>query len=203
MTQTLIDPRMFDTSQALGAHDGSALTGLPSDVVLLSTSSPSGASTIDLTAFDNATYNSYMILLCNITFTTDGNYLFMRTSTDGGSTYFSSAGYDYTFMESNTNTGSGYTDFENEAQGYIVLSEANVGSAANESLSGQVNIYNAGAAAYTHINWHLSYSDDQAGAYFTNNTGSGQRTAAEDVDAVRFFFNGGTASGTVKLYGIK
>lgn len=201
MSQTLIDPRMFNTAQALGAHDGSALTGL--DVVLLSTSTPSGASTIDLTAFDNATYNSYMILLCNITFTNDGNYLFMRTSTDGGSTYFTAAGYDYTFMESNTNTGSGPIDFENESQGYIVLSEANIGSAANESLSGQVNIYNAGATAYTHINWHLSYSDDQAGAYFTNNIGSGQRTAAEDVDAVQFFFNGGTASGTVKLYGIK
>ena len=201
MSQTKLDPRLLDTAVALPAMSGAALTGLASDFVLLATNTPSTASTSDFTAFDNSTYSSYIFHFLNIKPGTNGSALMLRTSTDGGSSYDTS-GYKYVHHGYNT-AGNEERDYSESAAGVYITSANNWGGASNESLSGEVKLFNAGASEYTKITGTVSYDDDQAGLYLCNASITGERSSAADVDAVQFLSTSGTVTGTIKMYGVK
>lgn len=188
--------------QTLGAGSNPQWAAASGDFVLLATNTPSAASTSDFTAFDNATYNSYLFIFTNIVTSSDGSHFICKTSTDGGSTY--DTGYAHANFQNNTNTGSGVTDTEAEGAGSVELTATNNwGSATNEQLAGELRLYNPGATAHCKMTWQIGYDDDQAGAYWTCEVGAAKRETAADVDAIQFLSSSGTITGTIKMYGLK
>ena len=190
--------------QTGGSSANPSWTNVSSDFVKIHSITASGADEVKFTSshFDNSTYSSYEFRFLNLTTSSNGDTFYAKTSTDGGSSF--DTGYDWSVMESNTNTGTDYADSEAEGNNFIQLTSAsNWGSATNEHLSGRFYIFSPGSAAYTHMNWHISYQDDQAGAYWTNANGSAVRNAAADVDGIQFEPGAGTISGTVNMYGVK
>ena len=180
-----------------------AWTAVSSDFVKINSSTASGAS-VDFTSshFDNSTYSSYVFKFSNIKPGSDSKHFCCRTSADGGSNYDSS-GYDRVVDE--RQSAGNHQQNGGDAQSEVRLTtDSNWGSAANESLSGTLNLYNPGASEYTHMNFTMAYADDQAGTHWNSLHGSGQRTSAAAVTGIQFFPSSGTLSaGTITMYGVK
>ena len=153
--------------------------------------------------FANSTYSGYQFHLHNIATSSDGDRLYVNTSTNGGSSYEST--YAWVVSEWNTNTGVNLTKDSNEGSTHLQLGlDSNVGSATNETFSGIFNLFNPGATQYTQMTWHCCYDDDQAGVYFTHTLGCGKRPSAADVDGIKFFFgNDYAGSGKITMYGLQ
>ncbi len=201
MSQRTLDPRMLDTDTALPAMSGAALTGLPSDWVLLTTSNASGSG-VDFT-LQNATYSSYCWHLENVGCDTDGTYIGVRTSTDGGSS-FSSSGGDYYYSGTGHHSAVGHNGIANTSADEMLFNsvENRVGNAANEHVSGTIYCFNPADTEYTQFgaNLHGMYINGHSSWYI----GTGHRLSAADVDAVQIKPNGGTFNdGRIKMYGIK
>ena len=153
--------------------------------------------------FANSTYSGYQFHFHNIATSSDGDRLYVNTSTNGGSTYEST--YAWVVSEWNTNPGVNLTKDSNEGSTHLQLGlDSNVGSATNETFSGIFNLFNPGATQYTQMTWHCCYDDDQAGVYFTHTLGCGKRPSAADVDGIKFFFgNDFAGSGKITMYGLQ
>lgn len=173
--------------------------------ILLATRTASASATLDFTEFNNAVYRRYEFELENVLPATDDVSLFLRTSTNGGTSYSNTAG-DYYWSLTGMN-GTAATSSAVASAGGIVLTSntagERMGNAAGEyGASGIVRIFNAGnASSATDVQSHVSYYNT-ATAY-SQYVGAGVRAAAADVDAVRFLMTiGNIASGTIRMYGI-
>lgn len=102
MTQTLNDPRMFDTSQALGAHDASNLTNVPGMWTPLSTTTLSATSTWEYTSLSADT--TYLIKIERYIPTTSNTSIWMRYGYGGTPTYETTSNYHQTQMGKETTT---------------------------------------------------------------------------------------------------
>ena len=202
MTQRTLDPRMLDSSQALPAMSGAALTGLATDFVKINESNPSGASDVTFTSshFNNSTYNTYLFTFGNIAPSNDGTHWTLVTSTDAGSSYGSS--YQWTQKQTAVNGAESILQYET-ASTIQMTTDNNWGSASNEELSGHIWLYQPGDAKQGKFTWHCAYDDDQAGTYFTQNIGSARTNTATDIDTVKFAPSAGTITGTIIMYGLK
>ena len=196
-----------NSGQALksaGAGSPPAFGDVSSGLTKISSQDATGAA-VEFTSshFANSTYSGYQFHLHNIATSSDGDRLYVNTSTDGGSTYEST--YAWVVSEWNTNTGVNLTKDSNEGSTHLQLGlDSNVGSATNETFSGIFNLFNPGATQYTQMTWHCCYDDDQAGVYFTHTLGCGKRPSAADVDGIKFFFgNDYAGSGKITMYGLQ
>jgi len=157
-------------------------------MVFLASSDASGDATLDFTAFDASLYDAYLFILANVVPATDTVQLYLRTSTDGGSSFDSgSSDYDWVAVSS--------------SESEIALT-ANVGSAAGEGgASGQVMLFGPHLAQRTIFKGDLGYQTP-AGV-IAERSSFGMRNAAEDVNAVRFLYSSGNIeSGTITMYGL-
>ena len=156
-----------------------------------------GESTYEFTAFDSSTYDSYMIILSNVTPGTDNRIFQMRTSTDGGSTYDSGAS-DYVYsLDAGGNVS-------NASSSNMPVAGTNaLGAAAGEyGYSGVVNLHAPHLAVDTYVTFSGGYINSSASYRFV--IGTARRDSAADVDGVQFLFNSGTlGSGTINVYGLK
>lgn len=127
----------------------------------------------------------YLFSFQNLLPQNDGVSLEMRTSTDNGS------GYD--------EAASDYTDGTDVAETSLRLSSATVGNATGEGYSGDVTVFNPGDTTHTHVGGvGIQFATDGT---VTAATFQGKRNAAEDVDAVQFFFSAGNlASGNLHVF---
>lgn len=168
--------------------------------VLLATKTASASATLDFTEFVNATYHGYEFYFENVIPATDTAVLWMRTSTDAGSTYDSGASdYDWALnlaFSAGTTSSGGATATRIEVTG-------NVGAAANENgVNGMILLSGAALAAYTTVSGALAYTNASGGTSAVSF--AGRRNAASDVTAVRFLFStGNITSGKIRMYGLK
>lgn len=182
-----------DSAQATGVKWASP----PIDMELLATATASASATIDftLTGWTNSDYIAYKIVFAHVAPATDNVTFQVRTSSDGGANYDAGAGeYRYSGMAVNTAVVSGSAT--------IIALMNNCGNAANETLSGEIELFNPSAAQFGTVKWHLSGFNTAGTNQVTQ--GVGVRTNAADVDAIRIMFSSGNvASGEFRLYGIK
>lgn len=177
----------------LSASGGSAA------LVWLQTQTASGSATLDFTGFVSGTYTNYLFILQNIVPATNNVDLWMRVSTDGGSTWKAGASdYNSTlfaFAATGQAGGGGTNDR---------MMVRNTGEMSNTSsrggVSGEVFLFNpASSSIEKRIVGHFSY-------WTTQSVGSemrGQYLASTAVDGFRFLFSSGNiASGTIRVYGI-
>ena len=171
--------------------------------VMISSQTASASASINFTGL-SSTYRAYRVVLSNVAAATDAADLFIRTSTNGGSTYDEAAS-DYTWVYNLT-----YVDTLSVAanlptgdyQAAQIVLAADMGNAANEMLNGEVMFYNLSAAQYAHLTYHAFYTSNVP--LYINTIGSGMRMSAADVDAIRFIMDtGNIASGEFTLYGLK
>lgn len=193
-----------DTVRCIGyaLASGEAIVGGGAYRTLLETVTPSASATAVLTAFNNTDYGLYEIELENVLPVTDGVLLYLRTSTDGGSSYDSGAS-DYGWALSGTLTPSSSDTNGSFVDTKIQLARRTVDNVSGGGVNGTLRIRNAGDSLFTNIIGNVYFVDASGGEYVFY-VANGVRKALSDVDAVQLLFaSGNIASGTIRLYGIK
>lgn len=119
---------------------------------------------------------------------TDNVDLLLRTSTDNGSTFDTSAGnYQYANV---VNTVGGSIAANNNASATALMIAQAMGSAVNENGSGRIRMHFPGDAQYCCVEWDFTYRD-QASGTLVRVSGGGFRLAAADVNALRILYSSG------------
>lgn len=173
--------------------------GWAGGAVLLNTATASTSATIDFTLPSG--YFAYVVMISHLAPVTDNAAVWLRTSTDGGSTYDSGAS-DYIWMflytaDSALTTAQASGD---AADAQFILA-GNVGNSTNETFSAEVLIMDPSASKPCTIFWDGHYATGTPN--HVQNRGWGRRYAAADVNAIRFVMStGNIASGAFRLYGL-
>lgn len=184
---------------------GDGTWGTPSGATnyweLIASATASTSATIDFTGL-TSTYIAYKVIISNLVSATDGTTVYMRTSTDGGSSYDAGAS-DYAYsVRFNQLTAAVSASANGSAASSFIAVVINLGNAANEQYSGEIIIFNPSAANYCQAYCHGIYVNADANYFAT--WGGGIRLAAADVDAIRFLLSSGNiTSGEFRLYGIR
>jgi|GEM_PF-830783 len=173
----------------------------PAGLTLIATATAANSATIDFTGI-NSTYDEYLIEVLNAIPTTNGNALYMRTSTNGGSSYDNgTANYKWVYQgHSAANTAAnGAASSATE----INLAALGIGTNANDvGASLSIHLIRPSVSQYCQIHWSGCIHDGSAELYTVQ--GAAMRLSANDVDAIRFQMSGSTIeSGVFKLYGIR
>ena len=191
-------------------YDYAVPSGSGGSLVLLKTLTASSSSTLSFVhgssdvVLDN-TYRTYLFKLINIHPSAQAFFGF-NFSTDAGSNYNAtktSTNFRAYHDEANTTTDLDYKDGDDIAQGTgQVLTAGNLGTGNDESLSGELWLFNPASTTYVkHFIWRSSCVQS-APAAFDCFVG-GYVNTTSDVDAVQFAMaSGDIDAGTIKLYGI-
>ena len=165
---------------------------------LISSATASNDATIEFT-LDNSTYSSYQVVLDSLLPATDGAELFMRFSSDGGSTFDSGTGnYRYASRWVATNGATGSTLSESATA--INLTNTIGTSAGETGANGKLDLNSSGEGRPS-VRWQLSRTSSSNLLVYQN--GGAERTATVEVDAIQFLMStGNIASGKVYLYGL-
>lgn len=154
----------------------------------------SAVATVDITGITG--HRKYRIEFDGVYGASDGYDLFMRVSTDGGSTW-DSGGSDYSWSREPVGA---YNPQRGVASAATI--DTLVGNAAAEGVTGEITLFDpnnsAIPTAYTGILNKIEYaSTSMAGA-----TIAGRRLANSAVNAVQFYFGtGNVAGGKIRLFG--
>lgn len=168
-------------------------------LVYISTTTVSGASALNIAAGLDNTYDVYEIDL-RVAPATDDAILWMRISTDTGSTYKSGAS-DYRYTAFTTDqAGNGAVDPDSAADTKIILT-GGIGNATAEHAQLRIRISRVSESAmYKFIQWEAVAVNGTPTFYETR--GSGLYIADGDpIDALRFLMSTGNITAKAVLYG--
>lgn len=155
-------------------------------LVFITSSDLSNVATADFTAFDATKYDAYKFVLQSVTPAVDNANFYMRTSTDGGSSFDSGAS-DYKL-------GSSLYD-------YMIITASVGNNAGEEGISCTVDVFGPHLAKKTQFYFSGSYYDQNDAVSLISRQSA--RDSSADVNAVRFFFSSGNIeSGTITMYGM-
>jgi hypothetical protein len=189
-----------DVEITMPSSTGTLATTAETALVLISTQTASASATIDFTGL-NSTYNKYIVEISGVIPATDGSALWMRTSSNGGSSYDAGAA-DYSWGYIALTAGSTVTQNTDSSDDSIELS-ADQGTDTNESGAFTVEIINPSATNFTKVLYRGTWQNS-GGALLMCYGGGGIRSSAADVDAIRFLYaSGNIEAGVFKLYGVK
>lgn len=169
-------------------------------VLLLSTTTISaGASTVDFTGL-SSTYSAYILEFENVTSTGGGAELFMRTSSNNGSSFDSTAGNYYYITYANDGNNQLYTT---PTAGNLFSEMRLTGNQNASSIFGTFRLQKPSSTTYykpivANIFWNTGGSFKLVNLTFT-----GVRYSTSAYNAIRFYFSGDTfAGGSIRLYGV-
>ena len=180
--------------------------GLLNGSVLLSTKTASSSASITFTSADNFLgYAGYLIYFYNVVPATDGVALYLRTSTNDGSSYNSGAS-DYSFTSLLSLSGTAAQVFnQSSAAAQIPITNppgSPIGNLTDEGGEGQILILNpAVSGRRCVIQSNMTFWTPTP--VFASTANFGGRNGTGAVNAVQLLMSSGNiASGTFKLYGI-
>lgn len=169
---------------------GLAPRGTP---LTLSTATASSSATVDFTL--NPDFDDHIIIGRGVRPATDAASINVRTSTDGGSTYDSTAGhYDYggIYLKVSSTPGTvgatGASAIQMTEQG----TSNGLGNLTDEMVHFTLRIFKPAAAAYCHMLYDVSYT--AADGDIRKVTGSALRKTAADVTNIRIYCSSGNIS---------
>ena len=168
-------------------------------IVYLATATAATSATLEFTSLIDGTYNVYMFVFDNLLPSVSNDFFQCRTSTNAGASFDSGAtDYSYTFVKSNLATAS--AEGSNGAP-YIRMSYT-LGTGTDQTFSGIMYLYTpTNTTNFTSVRFAGEGRNAITFPYQT--TGSGERRAATDVDAIQFLMSSGNiTSGTIKMYGL-
>ena len=165
---------------------------------LIETQTVSSASVLDFTAIQESTYNVHFLTVTNVDVGTDNAQLFIRFSSDGGSSFVSS-GYQFAYQFGTA--GGTFSESRTTSIGYLTFN-TQIGNATNEVGNGYSYFYNLGDSTkysfQTAQTLHMSNASVQGFSF-----GSGVLPQTSTHNAIRLYTSSGTFSATASLYGIK
>lgn len=179
-----------------------AITGGSAGLVLLEQHTASGSATLDFTAAISSTYDSYVIDIQGLIPATNNTDLWMRVSTDGGST-FASTTYAWQraadFFGDTTMSGAGST-----SDSKFLIFPGLDSSISDASLDATLWLKHPGNATLgTVYHGQLTSWYQPASPRLYMATVAGKWRTATAVNALRFLMSSGNiASGTIRIYGI-
>ena len=177
------------------------------NMVLLSTQTASASASISFTTGIDSTYKEYMFIFNNIHPQTDSVDFAFNMSTDGGSNYNvvkTSTSFRTFHWENDTGAALDYDGGEDLAQGtgYQKLHVGGLGGDADQSLSGELYLFNPSSTTYVKhfllTTSVVSHNDAMLGSYIA---GYGNTTSA--INAIDFKMSSGNIDdGTIQMFGI-
>lgn len=185
------------------AGAGSTLT-VASTMQFISSATASASASLTFTGLTSA-YSQYVFVLSHMRPATDDVELWIRTSTDGGSTYDSGAG-TYAWQLTTGYSATSVSAYGSASDTKIGMTSTSAtwgtDNAAASAVCGTVRLNNPSAALNCKLSFDTVYGSDAGGNHCV--AGGGRRIAAADVDAIQFLFESGNiTSGTIYMYGIK
>lgn len=195
-TATEVTPDVAGVKEMIDTHGGGG-----GSLVFIAAASASSDATIEFTGIDS-TYDEYIVRMLNVIPATHTALMYARTSTDGGSSYDSSAG-NYSWLGSGVDTilrvGSSTSDTQ-----ISLSSSTGIGGNSNMlGISGDLRIIRPSEATYTELEFIGSWATGVVDNFFNGQT-RGHRKSAADVDAIQILASSGNiASGLFALYGVK
>lgn len=175
--------------------------------VLLTSGTVTNAAQLDIVLTGYTAYRGIRFVLSAFVPATDDVELWMRVSTDGGSTY-DAASYSRTIVISRDNTGAAFT-YNSTSDSEIVVAASPTGgeSISNVAAEGGVDCIvdlmdqtNTGRYPRAHIVGAVWFGATVTDTFQAR--GGGHLEVAQDTDAVRFLFESGNiASGKYAVYG--
>lgn len=192
----------FLKTQGAGANPlwaSIASTGL----TLLTSGAVTNAATLDIVLTAFTAFRGILVVLSGFLSVADGRELQMRFSTNGGSTYDSGA-TDYGYAGARSNE-TGPTAIGSIGAPQIGLTgPANIGNATNEGVNVIISIFNQTSTVFwTRLIADCAWMSSDATAQHIVSHTSGFRRAAQDTDAIQFFFSAGSniSAGNYAVYG--
>ena len=200
-TDITVDAQGRITSAASGSGGGLALLGTYDANNDATVDIGSG---LDLDAAIDGTYEVYELHIINLLAQTDNQEPFMRTSTDGGSTFDSGAGsykWSVTRLISTSATVNG--DVSNSDTEIQLTGIDPIGNQLGENGNFVIRMFSPSVADRNKL-FHISGSCFGNSNEVMHITGSASRADTFDIDALRIYMNSGNiTSGQFKLYGVK
>jgi hypothetical protein len=183
-------------------------TPAASGMALLTSGTVSSAATLDLVLTSYTAYRGLIFYLTRFLPATDDVDLWMRVSTNGGSSYDSGAS-DYVYAGLGTDSGNTQRGSASSAAAQILLtsgtSQRRVDSTTSRGVHAVIDLFGQTSTTLLPRVGFRTF----AGAQDADNTsmtwmnGEGMRATAQDTDAVRFLFSSGNiSSGTYAVYGL-
>jgi hypothetical protein len=188
--------------QSNGASAPSWVTASSSALVFISSATASSSASISFTGL-SSTYAVYVVELVSVV-PASGSYLYMRTSSNNGSSYDTS-GYAYSHLGTLSLNAGVNVDSSFGAIGYISVTnnQSTISTtASNSGQSGFVYIINPAASNFTQV--LISETHCTSSTNVSQSHGSGIRASTSPVNAIQFYMDdlNNIASGTFRLYGI-
>jgi hypothetical protein len=165
--------------------------------VLLEQHTASASASLDFTTAFTSTYDIYMFQLLNLSPTTNGQAIYMKASTDGGSTWLGGTSYSWGWYFVSDSGAAGAVNSTSAAEWNLGTTVANAPAPAG--VCGTVTVFDPLAAQihYGHID--LVYPQ----ASMIAPRGLIRHSGTTAFNAFQFLFASGTiASGTVRCYGM-
>ena len=188
--------------------NGLEFAGVTDAHTLISTSTASNATSIDISSGIDSTYDVYMFDFINLNAATDNTTFQFQVNATDGADYNDSAITSTHFAafldEPSEGTSSGlYYDGSRDAAqstSFIPL-EHYVGNGADESISGRMWLYAPSSGTYVK-HWMAQFSENAQhnAAYSTYVAGYINNTTA--IDDIRFNMASGNLDGVIKMYGL-
>jgi hypothetical protein len=176
------------------------------DFVKISSKTASASTVLDFT--DLGDYSEIRFVITNLVLSAGYSAgLFVRTSTDNGSTFASSSSnYSYTVYAIKLNTGQISSSNSDSTNICLVTQDTGFGfhTQTGNAIGGELVLFDpADTTSYKQFTYNLSYisaGDD----YNCRAYGGGTRLATASIDAVRFYVGtGNITSGKIYAYGVK
>ena len=174
--------------------------GIPT---LISTSTASDSSSIDITSGIDSTYDEYMFVYTDINPSSGGHWAF-QCSTDGGSNYNTTL-TSTLFLAYHSEGGTdamGYNTAHDEAQSTDQQS-LNVGTGAesDESAAGILHLFNPASTTYVK-HFYARTQTYQDNDYATDAFAAGYFNTTSAINAIQFKMSSGNFDGVIQLFGI-
>lgn len=202
---------VYDVATAAkAAYSGSAWVTRVNGMDLISTQSAAGNATIDFTGLDD-TYDTYILDIASAKPATDVVSAGLRVGTGATPTWVTS-GYQYVNSLNSYGVVNDY--LYGTAQDRILLgasgstasggTSASVGNASGENFCCRITFSNPEASNFILFNFEGSYNSAALNSPIISFRGSGQRSTAGAITAIRFLFGSGNVStGRFTLYGMR
>ena len=188
----------------------SNITALPSGVsaksmILLSTQTASGSSTLSFTSGIDSTYDEYVFRFYDFNPATDAQSLTFQASTNGGISYgvtVTTTWFNAYHAEADGSPDIGYSSGLDIAQGtgYQPIGYQ-TGNGADESQAGTLTLYSPSSTTFVK-HFIARASNYRSNDFIEDSFCAGYFNTTSAINAIQFKPESGNFDGTIKLYGI-
>ena len=177
------------------------------DVVLLSTQTADGDSTITFSSDITSTYGEYIFRFYNLDASDNASYFQMGVNATDGADYndspITSTYFRAEHRENDDDAALGYMTAYDRAEASLVQSLTfGLGDGADEDACGELHLFNPASTTYVK-HFYSRVHAYQTSDYPVDNFVAGYINDTTAIDDVQFKMAAGTFSGKIKMWGVK